>query len=169
MRIFDKTVDYARASKCIIFQHLSCCAVVKLTPQFGATSCSGPISQLDNRSFSQCLGSKSTAVQRHENLFNVCIHHVSFFQDRSVRLNQACWAPPPTPTSTSTAPSTRSPSLHSTSLRRIMRKSVPPHHRQRRRSLLQRSKTARTMSLTRSHRYEHTAFSSLLRNKSIFT
>lgn len=104
--------------------------------------------------FPQCPWSKSTMVKRHANLYWVHSPCPLFFQGRSVRLNQACWAPPLTPTSTSTAPSTRSPSLHSTSLMRIMRKSVPPHHHQRRPLLLRRSKTARTMSLTRSHRYD---------------
>lgn len=42
MRVFDRTVDSARASKCIIFQHLSCRAVVKLTPQVGATHAQNP-------------------------------------------------------------------------------------------------------------------------------
>lgn len=74
------------------------------------------------------------------------------FQDHSARSNPAYLAPPQTPTSTSTAPSTRFPSSRSTSLRPTMRRNAPRPHPLRKPSSLLKSKTAHTMWQTRSHR-----------------
>lgn len=73
MRVFERAVGSGRSCKGVIFQYLLCCAVVELTPQVGATSCSEPMSQqsqLDKRSFSQCPRSKSATLKRHRKLYS---------------------------------------------------------------------------------------------------
>lgn len=67
----QRAVDSGRSYRVIIFQYLLCCALVELTPQVGAASCSEPMSQqsqVDKRLSSQCPQSKSTVVKSHGNL-----------------------------------------------------------------------------------------------------
>lgn len=68
--------------------------------------------------------------------------------------NPACWALPQTPTWTNTLQLTRSPSSHLTSLKLTTTKGSPRLLPRRKPSSLQKLKTAHTMSLRKSHRWD---------------